>query len=117
MSREYTGEECQEMLLKKIASLSKYWAEALLDDFDSKEEEIKYRLNGFAFSVLNIFDGSSMDLPAFDIFPSPHPSDKEYFQDNDENWFPGPIEVCRDVDGNDLVAINGMMHEQWGKYK
>lgn len=79
MSKPYTEEEVREMFLDHIRHLCRYWARA---ERDSKKE----MLEGLAFSILNIFDGTS-GLPAFDIVVRPHPDDKAYNESCDEDYF------------------------------
>ena len=94
--RAYTEEEVREKLLNHFRALSKYWA--TLD----RPRSIQERCDGLVFSILSIFDGSSADLPAFDISPAPHPSDKQYYIDNDENWYE-----------KGMIINECQMHEQW----
>jgi hypothetical protein len=80
MSRAYTAEEVREQLLAHIRHLARYWA--TIPDRQTPLE----RCEGLAFSILNIFDGTS-SLPAFDIVLSPHPDDKAFHQSEGENWY------------------------------
>ena len=45
------------------------------------------KCNGLAFSILNIFDGTSIELPAMDIVLRPHEDDKEYLRGEGMDWF------------------------------
>jgi hypothetical protein len=47
---------------------------------------IKGKLEGLAFSILNIFDGTT-GLPAMDIVLSPHPEDKDFALSEGERWY------------------------------
>lgn len=51
------------------------------------EEEIRYRCDGVAFTILSTLDGSSLDLPAFNLVPAPAEEDQAYYEENGENWF------------------------------
>jgi hypothetical protein len=98
--RAYTVEEMREMFLDKVRSYRDYWLN------ESRAPTIERKLDGLCFSILNIFDGTSIGTPAFDLVPSPHPDDKEYHQAEGENWW-------------EPACINGdvHMHDQWSKKK
>ena len=80
MSRAYTEDEVREQFLAHIRHLARYWA--TIPDRQTPLE----RCEGLAFSILNIFDGTT-DLPAFDIVLSPHPDDKAFHQSEGKNWY------------------------------
>ena len=80
ISRPYTKKEVREKFLKQIRCIVDYWA-------SQDDHSVKDCCDGVAFSILNIFDGTSGGLPAFDIIPSPHPDDKAFSQEEGENWF------------------------------
>lgn len=85
MSRAYTIEEVREMFLDNVRELVSYWNTV-------EERNCEEKLSGLAFSILNIFDGTTIGLPAMDILLAPHPDDKAFLQASDENWFePGMI--------------------------
>lgn len=82
--RAYTPEEVQVMLLGQIRGFARYWA-------NLPNKTPQERCDGLAFSILNIFDGST-ELPAMNISLSPHPDDQEYHRENGENWYePGQV--------------------------
>ena len=88
MSREYTNEEMIDMFMGQIKGSIQYWATTDLSKVpDMGKDEMKYRLEGLAFSILNIIDGTTA-LPAFLLIPDPHPDDKKYHEDNEENYWP-----------------------------
>ena len=94
--KAYTAEEAREMLLNHMRIMSKYWA--TVDDRPCQD-----KLNGLCFSILNIFDGTTMNLPSMDIVLRPHPDDKQYHIDEGNNYF------------EDGMVINDdcSMHEEW----
>jgi len=97
MSREYTTDEVRDKLIKHIIHLVDYW--------DGIEKETsKEKLEGLAFSILSMLDGSG-ELPAFIVAPCPHMDDKEYHQENGENWY--AENHNSDVKGD----IGGYLHE------
>lgn len=93
--RAKTAEEAREEFLNYIREIARYWAE--LPGKSAQE-----RCDGLAFSILNIFDGTTMGLPAMDISLAPHEDDKEYHRNNGDNWYqPG------------MVINDCMLHEMY----
>lgn len=80
--RELTYEEVADILMEKVDAMIDYW-----DTIDSPKTQ-KERLQGLAFSIFSILDGSSLELPGFIIAPCPHEIDKAYHISEHENWFP-----------------------------
>jgi len=80
--REYNENEFREKFINKILGAIDYWS--TVEGIGNKHT--KDRLEGLAFSILSIMDGSS-DLPQFVVAPNPHMDDKEYHKDIDENWY------------------------------
>ena len=79
MSRAYTADELREGFLDHVRHLVAYW------ECEGRAPTAREKLEGLAFSVMNIFDGTT-GLPAFDIVAAPHPDDKPFQLDNGENW-------------------------------
>ena len=78
MSREKTREECRDEFLDYIRALVKQCRNSRYDD-DTKADqpdEITYRLELLAFSILVAIDGES-PLPAFILAPCSHPENDE----------------------------------------
>ena len=96
VSRAYTEEEVRQKFLDKLHQLSKYWATL------ETERSIQERCDGLVFSILNVFDGTTVDLPAMDISLSPHPDDKNFHKEEGTNWFK-PKMVINDC----------MLHDLW----
>jgi hypothetical protein len=92
-SRAYTEEEIREALLKKIWMYIDYWYK------ESRVSDTREKLEGLAFSLLAMLDGSNADIPGFKIIPSPHKDDKKYHIHLGENYYP------------DNVDIGGFLHE------
>lgn len=99
--REYTAEEVRTLLLGRVSDLVDYWAKV-------PNHDLIGRLDGLAFSILAELDGDSSELPRFVVSPQPHPGDKQYHQDNNENWFP---EFLNNKDG--VCDVAGGLHEHW----
>lgn len=83
--REYTPEEVRAMFLQHIRTLVKYWERV------PQAPTAREKLEGLAFSILVTLDGEADGLPAFDVVPCPHESDKDYHRDEGENWFPSGV--------------------------
>lgn len=79
--RAYTPEEVRAMVLSHIRELSRYWATL------PEPKTVRERCDGLAFSILVMFDGGSLGLPALNVSLSPHPDDEAYHKDHGENWF------------------------------
>lgn len=96
MSKAKTAEELRDEVLDHVRALAAYWAE------HPDQRTVRERCDGLAFSILNIFDGTSGDLPAFDLVARPHPDDKSYHQERGEDWI------------EDGTVINDcMLHEMY----
>jgi hypothetical protein len=102
MSRAYTQKEVQKQFLDSIRDCVNYWDTVPLPE---ENDTVRHRLDGLAFSILNILDGTSTAFPATEIKLSPHPTDKQYHIDNQENWYePG-------------MSVHGSayLHDEWHK--
>ena len=109
MSREYTQEEIKEMFMRQVWAMVDFWARE--DRVPSPRE----KLEGLAFSFLNILDGGSGGFPACEVVVVPHESDKQYCIDHDENYFPELPEWFHDIK---TIHGNSLLHEEfhsWGR--
>lgn len=89
-SREITSDEVRDLLINKVISLIKYW------DVESRAVTSREKMEGLVHSIFATLDGCS-ELPSFSIIPHPHPSDKEYYISNGENYYGHtPIENLHD---------------------
>lgn len=110
--RQWTQKEMRDMFLDHIWGMVKYWStvesKPMPHEPNPQPKTVEERLDGLAFSILVMLDGCSGGMPAFELYPAPHPADKEYCQDQGENWWP-QLE--------DLVSIHGesSLHDEWGK--
>lgn len=93
--RAKTAEEVRKEFLDYLGVTIKYWC-SLPDK--TKEDAC----DGVVFSILNIFDGTTIRFPAMDIVLKPHPGDQEYCRAENKNWY---------EDG--MVINNCMLHEEW----
>lgn len=94
MSREYTKDEVRLQFLDQVRTVCHYWA-GLPGKSDIE------RCEGVAFSILNIIDGTSAALPAFNLSVVPHPDDKEFLVGEGENYY---VE-------NQVINDDVMLHE------
>lgn len=89
--RAWTEEEVIAMIVDHVSTMADYWAKTDLKrpEFGIKtpEEDARYRCRGVAHSILAMLDGATMDLPGFDLIPTPHPDDKQFHIYEGENWF------------------------------
>lgn len=93
MSREKTVDEVQQELLAHVRYLVQYWNK--VDDRDCKE-----KLEGLAFSILAMLDGSATDICGFIVAPNPHEDDKKFCIEIGENYYAENADVKCDVAGN-----------------
>src|SRR5215216_6428595 len=84
--RAKTAEEVRLEMLEQMKIVAHYWA--TLPGKTAEE-----RCDGVVFSILNIFDGSTMALPAMNLVLAPHPDDKEFFQQEGRNWYPDQLMI------------------------
>jgi hypothetical protein len=95
--RVLTQEEVQEQFFHLLWTYIDYWA-----TIGPEFRPSRNRLEGLAFSVLNMLDGTT-NLPAFDVITNPNSVDKEYCRDKlKENWWPQREEGVT-VHGNDML--------------
>jgi hypothetical protein len=104
MGHEYSQKEVQRIFMGRYADLVQHWKRA-----EGSPDE---RIEGLAFSILSMLDGCHAGMPAFELLPSPAPSDKACAQDEDENWWP------EYPDPEDGVTVHGsdQLHEMFFKY-
>ena len=95
----YTPEEVREKMLSHMRMLCKYWSS------ESRMRNEEERMEGLCHSLLCMFDGCTMGLPAMDIIPSPHKDDKKFYIENGEKWY------------KKEVINNCQLHELWYKKK
>lgn len=100
--RQFTQKEMQDAFLAHLWMMTDYWATV------QQPKTVRDRLEGLAFSILAMLDGTSMDLPAFSVYPDPHPEDKAFHQDQGSNWWP---------EESDEIGLHGgdcpQLHECW----
>ena len=66
--------EMQYVFIQEIVSIVEYWV-------NLKGVSDNEKCKGVAFSIMNIFDGTSGGFPcAIDLVLNPHPDDKQYSQ-------------------------------------
>jgi hypothetical protein len=97
MSRAYTAEEARKILLDQMRDYAQYWSTVT-------DRSVEEKMSGLCFSILNIFDGTTLILPGMDIVLRPHPDDKQYHIEEDSDYFEEGMII------NDCV-----LHDQWYK--
>ena len=93
--RAKTELEVRKQFIQLIHAYAKYWG-----SIDAKTPT--ERCEGMAFVLLNIFDGTTAELPAMNISLAPHESDKEYCIEEGQNWYEP-----------NMVINNCMLHEEF----
>lgn len=95
MSEAYKKDEMLSQFIGSTKNLIDYWSRQ--DDRSDKE-----KLEGLAHSIFCIFDGVSGSMScAIDLVLRPHPEDKQYHINNDENY----------VDAGMCINDEIMLHE------
>lgn len=101
--RPYSVSEMRHLFMERIGNIMNYWVDTPVG-FHGKGE-LRYRMEGMVHSLLVMFDGCSVDTPAFDIVPSLHEDDQKFHISQGENyWSSVPINECQ-------------LHELWNKYR
>lgn len=104
-AREYTRDEMRDEFIEHVRNMVDYWA----GDQIREKQSTRERLSGLAFSILVAIDGCAGSLPAYTMVPSPHPDDKQYHQDQDENWYPDCPEMPNDISG----GLHEILYKDW----
>ena len=84
--REFTEDEVRDRFLTQVWVNIDYWDGAY--DQIVADKSCREKLEGLAFSLLSMLDGCSVALPSFTVAPMPHPEDRDYHQEQGENWWP-----------------------------
>jgi len=105
MCRQHTDEEMIDRFLSACESTLEYWLR------EERAPTVREKMEGMLFSLLVMFDGCTDNTPALDILPSPHPSDKEYCQENEENWWPQLPEDYQDREDFRPINANVSLHD------
>lgn len=100
--RAQTADEIRDRFMDTCRASVDFWA-----GDDIERGSVHERLSGLLHSLLCIFDGVSGGMPAFDLAASPHPDDKQYHQDEGENWIE-PGTVINDCMLHELIYGQGL---------
>lgn len=95
MSRASTKEEVRDEFIGQLRGLARYWANA-----NAKSDLEK--IEGAIFSVLCSIDGVGHPFVSMDLVLRPHPDDKEYFIENEEDFYEDGMVINDDVYLHDL---------------
>jgi hypothetical protein len=91
MSREITTEECRVQFVNHMIGLIKHFDDGRILSIRDMETMVH--------SFLVTLDGGAMGLPAFQVIPYPHESDKDYCIEQGENYFPQSQPMSTDISG------------------
>jgi len=97
--RRMTREECRTAFLDHLEGIAQYCAT------ESRARTVRDKINLAIFSVLSAIDGSAFALPAFTLYPAPHPADRAYRRKQGTNWWPE----------NNRIDIAGELHSAWAQ--
>ncbi len=101
-SKAKTKEEVRNEFIEYIKGIGQFWLK------ESRAKTIKEKMEGFLFSIYNLFDGTSIDMPAFDIIVRPHPDDKQYHIENEENYYEDGMCINDDVYLHEIQGSNDL---------
>ncbi len=80
-SRKYTAKEVRNIIKNHMKEIVDFWAD------DTPDRTIKEKISGAIFSVLAMIDGDSINIPHINLVLDPHPENKDYHIENNENWY------------------------------
>lgn len=95
MSRAYTEQEVRDHLLEHVRSLVTYW------ENESRQPDVRGKLEGLALSILTALDGEAVCLPGFKVTPLSNSENRAYYRCQGENWYSSRTDVA------------GCLHEQF----
>jgi hypothetical protein len=102
--RVLTAKEIQTRFFEQVYALIDYC------DREDRRPTSREKLELFAFSLMNIFDGTSGGMGCgFLLVPTCHPSDPDYHQEQGENWFPTNEKVQEIMEGE--ISDGDMLHD------
>lgn len=102
MAKEKTEDEIREEFLTHVRVMVDYW------EHQVEDKTLTERLDGLAFSLLVTIDGGT-GLGKFILAPDPHPDDKQYCIENEEDYRP------ENHKSNVKCDISGSLHELYHK--
>lgn len=104
--RELTEEEMRKRFLNQVQGIVDFWLR------DSRQETVREKLEGVAFSILTILDGESGDLPGFHVTPSTTKEDQEFWKSIGEDWW---ASTPKEILNNLKVDLAGSLHDEYCK--
>lgn len=99
-------DDVHDEFLASVRELCVYWSKVPADS------DIR-RCEGVAFSILTLIDGCS-SMPAMDLVVRPHPEDKQYNQDNGDDWYQDGMVFNDDCMLHDSFYINPLIEGEKG---
>ena len=106
--REYTEKEVRAAVLDHIWGMIAYWRD------EERRPTVVGKMEGLAFSIMSMLDGSAVGLPNFIVAPDAHPDDKEYSKKHQEDWYPHQTGKTLDSIKCD---IGGSLHDEFHKHR
>lgn len=94
MSRAKTKDEVLKEFIDKVGQTAWYWS--------INAKTIEDAAQGVTFSIMTLLDGCT-ELPAFDLYPSPCPEDKDDAITEGEDWYDNSEAINADVCLHELL--------------
>lgn len=104
--RQLTNEEVRDRFMALVWSYIDYW------EHDARVPDVHGKLQGMAFGIMNILDGTSEGSPSFCVAPMPHPEDEKFHRDRGDNWFPDVKKLGTEAD----ISCGNMLHDYFYEY-
>ena len=97
MSKSRSKEDMRDVFLSQVNCITHYWSTV-----DASERK---KLDGVAFSIMNIFDGTCGGFPcAVDLVLRPHEDDKQFNIDEGEDYVEDGMCINDDVCLHELIG-------------
>jgi hypothetical protein len=95
--RAWTADELRDKFLGHLSALVRHTLH------DKRTPGVREKMNLLVFSILNIFDGTSMGI-TYDLVAGAHPDDEAFHRAEGENWVPIGVNIA-----------DGSLHVQWSR--
>lgn len=101
LKEPYNEEEVKEKFLNEVHDCVDYW-----EDHGTNTRD---KLEGLAYSILNMIDGEHSNIPKFILAPDPYPEDRQYHMENHQRFYP------ENYNNNINCDISGGLHDLFYK--
>lgn len=107
--RKLSVDEVRDRFLNQVEGMTKWWEKADVSNTlqnGKASSELQARLEGLAFSIMSILDGSTVAVPAMIVAPLGCAEDRDYYRQEGEPLWPDNYEIESQIDGD----IGGCLH-------